>query len=114
MSGISDCILWLDHCRIVGIVDWDKVRALPQSANLSPVKAGDLRSEGTLIACDKWGPNRIEGKHWTRALLLSKDLNGHDRQPADYWTDDRGYLFIRLIDGRGVNLAVAIAPVEVI
>ena len=114
MSGISDCILWLDHCRIVGIVDWDKVRALPQSANLSPVKAGDLRTDGTLIGCDKWGENRIEAKHWYRALILAKELNGRDRQPADYWTDDRGYLFIRVVDGRGVNLAVAIAPLEVV
>ena len=112
MSGIADCVLWMDHSRAWGGVDWAKLRALPESANLQRIEAKSMGSSNGIITHHLWGESSVQSRYWQAALMLAKTLNTDNRAPAEYWSDERGYLFLRIVDGRGVELAIAVAPLE--
>ena len=114
LHGIADCLLWVDASLTWGIVDWDKLKTLPGSERIHPIEAGKMRSTPEKLTSSEWGDSSIQTRLWQQALFLAKTLNAQDRAPADYWSDDRGYLFLRVVDGAGKNLAVAIAPMEML
>ena len=112
MTGIADCVIWTDKSLVWGVVDWQKLLALPESANLQRIEAKSMNSVNGIITHPLWGENSIEGRWWQNALMLGKTLNVDNRAPAEYWSDERGYLFLKIVDGRGVELAIAVAPLE--
>ena len=101
-----------------GLVDWAKLQDLPESAQLHRIEASDLSTEGhgihSALRHPSWSRDAwVQTRFWQQGLFLAKTLSG-GLLPAEYWTDHRGHLFLRVTDGRGVELAVAIAPSEMV
>jgi hypothetical protein len=117
MMAMADCVLWADKSFAWGLVDFAKVRAISGPSNPVRIEARSLVLESSGLDGTIRHPSWVKGvyiqsRYWQQALFLAKSLTRNTQEPQEYWSDSRGYLFLAFRDGRGRELAVAIAPME--